>query len=366
MAIDRRSLLLGTLSVIAARPVCAASGASPEIAFASAARRGDGAFAIVLLTEDGAIVRDIPLSARGHDIALDAASGRAVAFARRPGTFAVAFETAQAREPVIFNADEGRHFYGHGAFSRDGRLLYVSENDIAGARGVIGIYDVAAGYRKIGEHASYGLGPHEIILLADGKTLAVANGGLDTVPEAARENLNLDAMEPSLTFVDAASGVLRAKHTLPTDLRRLSLRHIAADHDGHVWFGGQWEGELTSAPQLIGSAGMDRALRLMTPPDTGAVDLKGYIGSVAASRDGRFIAASAPKAGRIVYIDVASGMITAGSLLKDVCGLACDDVADFAATSGFGALRHERVGGPIVSAAEIAGLAFDNHLRRVG
>lgn len=368
MAIDRRNLLLGTVAATAARPVSALSAnlAGDQVAFASTVRRAEGSFAIVLLSEDGRILREVPLSARGHDIAVHAASGRAVAFARRPGTFAVAFETARASEPVIFTAQEGRHFFGHGAFSRDGRLLYVSENDITGARGVIGIYDVARGHKKIGEHESFGLGPHEIILLGDGKTLAVANGGLDTVPEAGRENLNLDAMEPSLTFVDAASGALRAKHVLSGDLQQLSLRHIAADAAGRVWFGGQWEGALNTAPQLIGSAGMDTALRLVAPPATGAIDLKGYIGSIAASRDGRYIAASAPKAGRIVFIDAATGRFAATSLLKDACGIAHDDVADFAATSGFGTLRHERVGGEVLSVTELAGLAFDNHLRRTG
>ena len=365
MAIDRRSLLLGTVAAIGLRPA-SAFAATPAVVFVSAARRADGSFAIVLLSEDGALLREVPLSARGHDIAVHVTSGRAVAFARRPGTFAVAFEKARVAEPVIFTAQEGRHFYGHGAFSADGHLLYVSENDIASARGVIGIYDVAGGYKKIGEHESYGLGPHEIILLGDGKTLSVANGGIDTVPEAGRENLNLDAMEPSLTFVDAGTGALRAKHALSGDLKRLSLRHIAADCTERVWFGGQWEGDMSSAPQLIGSAGMDKALRLVASPATGAIDLKGYIGSVAASRDGRFIAASAPKAGRIVYIDAATGSVVAESLLKDACGIAHDDVADFAATSGFGTLRHERVGGEVLSATELAGLAFDNHLRRVG
>ena len=171
MAIDRRRLLLGTVSLIAARPALAlADVAGLEIAFASAARRGDDVFSLLLLSADGRIVRELPLSARGHDVALHAASGRAVVFARRPGTFAVAFETARTIEPIIFNADEGRHFYGHGAFSTDARLLYVSENDIAGARGVIGIYDVDRGYIKIGEHPSHGLGPHEIVMLTDGVT----------------------------------------------------------------------------------------------------------------------------------------------------------------------------------------------------
>ena len=367
MAIDRRRLLLGTVSLIAARPAFAlAEVAGPEIAFASAARRGDDVFSLLLLSADGRIVRELPLSARGHDVALHAASGRAVVFARRPGTFAVAFETTSTSQPVIFNAHDGRHFYGHGSFSTDGRLLYVSENDIAGARGVIGIYDVDRGYIKIGEHPSHGLGPHEIVMLTDGRTLAVANGGLDTVPEAGRENLNVGVMEPSLTFVDSQTGALIAKYLLPAELNRLSIRHIALDAAGLVWFGAQWEGAQSETPQLIGSAGRDRVLKLIAAPASGQLELKGYIGSMSASRDGSIIAASAPKAGRVVYVDAATGLIRAESLLKDACGIAGEYDDTFAATSGFGVLRHEHAGSSVISETQLADVAFDNHLRRVG
>lgn len=365
MEIDRRSLMLGTIALMA--PASANVVAGPGLtgaAFASAAKHGDGTYVIVLLTADGRVVREIPLSARGHDIAIDAGTGRAVAFSRRPGTLAVAFDTAHVSQPQIFTAAEGRHFYGHGAFSRDGRLLYASENDIAGARGVIGIYDVARSYAKIGEHASFGLGPHEIILLADGKTLAVANGGLDTVPDSGRENLNLDAMQPSLVFVDAASGALRAKHALSGDLKRLSLRHIAADWSGRVWFGGQWEGDPGATPSLIGFADRDTGLKLIAPPAASS-DLKGYIGSVAASAAGRIIAASAPKAGRVIYIDAASGKVTAECLMKDACGIAPDRQTDFAITSGFGDFRHDSAGAAVIAQTQLVDVAFDNHLRRV-
>jgi uncharacterized protein len=378
MAIDRRSFLLGTVAAIAACPgaVAAVELAAEQraVAFVSAAKRADGSFSILLLAADGAIIREVPLSDRGHDIALHPLTGRIVAFARRPGTFAVAIDAHGAVEPQIFTAQSGRHFYGHGAFSRDGQLLYVSENDIAGARGVIGIYDVASAYKKIGEHASFGLGPHEIILLADGQTLAVANGGLDTVPEAGRENLNLDAMEPSLAFIDAETGVLRARHAMPQDLKRLSIRHIAEDLRGRVWFGGQWEGDLTAAPPLIGFAGRDQPLQLikgatsgaLVPDAAGGLGLKGYIGSLAASRDGRIIAASAPKAGRIVYIDADTGAIAGESIFKDGCGVAGVDNAEFAVTSGFGAFRYETAHADVVSETQLRDLAFDNHLRRFG
>ena len=299
----------------------AAADAPQTAAFVAAARVEQG-YAILTLARDGTILRQIPLDARGHDIAIDARSRRAVAFARRPGTFAIAFDLEQERAPVLFNAIEGRHFYGHGAFSADGRLLYVSENDIAAGQGVIGIYDVAAGYKRIGEMPSHGVGPHEIILLDDGRTIAVANGGIDTVPEAGRAMLNLDEMKPNLAFVDAQSGDLLARHDLPSDLNRLSIRHIAADASGAVWFGGQWEGDLAETPELIGRASRDKPLRLIEPDSALGLSLKGYIGSVAASGDGRMIAASAPKAGRIVYVVAETGAVIADSALPDGCGIA--------------------------------------------
>jgi uncharacterized protein len=368
MVIDRRSLLLGTVAAIGygVTRTSPASAGLATVAFASAVKRDDGSFAVALLSAGGEIVREIPLSARGHDVALHRASGNAVVFARRPGTFAVAFKTDSMAQPQIFAAEDGRHFFGHGAFSKDGHLLYVSENDIANARGVIAIYDVSAGYVKIGEHPSYGIGPHEVILMSDGLTLAIANGGLDTVPEAGRANLNTDSMEPSLVFIDRVSGTLRAKHALPVELQRLSIRHLAADRHGLIWFGAQWEGAQSETPQLIGSASATRALRLIEPTLNKAVDLKGYVGSMSASGDGSIIAASAPKAGRVVYIDAASGVIKATSELQDACGIAGESGDAFAATSGFGVLRHEHAGASIISEKQLAGVAFDNHLRRWG
>ncbi len=379
MAIDRRALLLGTLSFLGAAGLGVRAGlaadAADQAAFVAAARVDQG-FAILILSRDGTVLRQLPLEARGHDIAIDRKSGRAVAFARRPGTFAIAFDLDSIREPIVFNAAEGRHFYGHGAFSADGRLLYVSENDIEAGQGVIGIYDVAAGYKKLGEMPSLGVGPHEIILLDDGRTLAVANGGIDTVPEAGRAMLNLDGMKPNLAFVDALNGTLLARHELPSDLNRLSIRHIAADAHGAVWFGGQWEGDLAETPELIGRASRDLPLRLIEPNMPTGVSLKGYIGSVAASGNGAIIGASAPKAGKIVYIAAESGLMIGESALPDGCGIAGEAEEQFAVSSGMGTFRHElpcvgsvneaTPGAPrVFDERTLTSIAFDNHLRRI-
>ena len=106
-------------------------------------------------------------------------------------------------------------------------------------------------------------------------------------------------------------------------------------------------------------------MRLITPQTALGQGLKGYIGSVAASRDGAIIAASAPKAGRILYIDAASGLVRGESVLKDGCGIAGYHAETFAVTSGLGTFRHEQPGAPILSETLLQDIAFDNHLRRV-
>ncbi len=366
MAIDRRRFLLGSALLIAGgrHAVAAALGDEAPI-FASACRRGDGSFSVVLLDLTGRIIREMPIAGRGHDIALHRASARAVVFARRPGFFAVAFDLEGRSEPTVFTPQEGRHFFGHGAFSRDGRRLFVSEHDIDTGDGLIGVYDVAAGYRRVGEFPSQGVGPHEAILMADGRTLAIANGGIATDPSTGREALNLPTMKPSLAFIDSETGELMAKHSLPSDLRMLSIRHIAADGRGRVWFGGQWQGGAEDAPELIGFASLDRPVKILEPASPLGVALKGYIGSVAMSRDGRILAASAPRAGRIVYVDTDQSSLCAQSVLADGCGVAGVVEEDFALSSGLGVVRLETPGGAVQSEARVEGTEFDNHLRLI-
>ena len=97
----------------------------------------------------------------------------------------------------------------------------------------------------------------------------------------------------------------------------------------------------------------------------GGKDLRGYIGAMAVSNDGRFIAASAPKAGHVLYVDSETGQVVGKSDLKDVCGLSSEGEHDFAASSGFGVIRYETAQARVISEHELQDIAFDNHLRRI-
>ena len=367
MVIDRRLLLeLGAAALVSGAAGAALGSEPARDRYLSAARRADGRYVLVIVTGDGRIEREIAIEARGHDIALSPDGRLAVAFARRPGTFALALDLLAAEPKAVFSAPHDRHFYGHGTFSPDGLLLYATENDFEAARGVLGVYDAGAGFARVGELDTHGVGPHDVVLLGDGRTLCVANGGIETHPANGRAKLNVESMRPSLAFIDRESGDLRARHELGRGLNQLSVRHLCADAAGRVWLGGQWEGETSQSPELVGIASLDAPVRLIAPAAPLGVALKGYIGAVAVSRDGRVVAASAPRAGRAIYLDAASERVIGETILPDCCGLApADGASTIAVSSGLGAFLRARPTAVGEDSALVPGLAFDNHLRRL-
>src|SRR5690606_35473613 len=178
-AIDRRTFLaLAGASLLPAR----LARADEQALFLGARLNGDK-FEAAVVDAAGTDRLVLPLEARGHSFAIDLPRGRAVAFARSPGRFAVAFDVGGRTEPVAIAAAPGRHFFGHGIFTPDGRLMLATESDYDGERGVTGIYDATNGFRRIGELDTAGIGPHEVLLMPDGRTACVANGGILTHPD---------------------------------------------------------------------------------------------------------------------------------------------------------------------------------------
>lgn len=237
--------------------------ADASAACVACCRRHDGTYAAAILSEDGDVLSAFDLDGRGHAAAVRKDPATAVVFARRPGRFAVVIDVDRRRALQAVAPPANRRFAGHGFFSADGRLLFAAENDFGGERGVLGIYDATDGYSRLGEFDTHGIGPHEALLLADGRTIAVANGGILTHPDYPRQKLNLATMARSLTLLDAASGDLLAKATLPPAMHQLCIRHMAEVAPGTLWFGAQHEGPRTIVPPLVGRFERDRGLSLM-------------------------------------------------------------------------------------------------------
>ena len=325
--------------------------------FASACRRPDGSYGCAVFAEDGRIVSEVALPDRGHDIAFDPVSGRAIAFARRPRTFAVVFDPKTGETLRTLASAKGRHFFGHGFFSPDGRLIYATENDFEAARGLIGVYDVQRDFARIAEFDTHGMDTHEALLMPDGETIVVANGGIETHPDYGRQKLNLATMEPSLVFIDRRTGDLLAKHRLEDSLHQLSIRHLAIDGERKVWFGCQYEGPSADAPQLLGFATPEAGLALIEMPRRDLARLSNYVGSVAASADGTRIAISSPVGGEVMIVDATRKTLVESRAIRDGCGLAANG-AGFLATSGHGLVTHVAPNG----AERRADLEWDNHI----
>ena len=349
---SRRSVLAGLLALSAAPSAGWADVGNPT--FVSAARTPDGSFKLYGLTQAGQIAFECPLPARGHAAAAHPLRAEAVAFARRPGTFALILDCRSGAVRAQLESPQGRHFYGHGAFSRDGALLFTTENDFDAGQGVVGVWDVARNYQRIGEFSSGGVGPHDIKLMPDGETLVVANGGIETHPDTGRTKLNLPTMRSSLSYL-SLEGALRSNMILPEAHQRNSIRHLAVSASGTVAFAMQWQGDLARDLPLLGlHERATDAPRLLAPASVRT--MAGYLGSVAISPSGKDVAVTSPRVGTAMVFSE-NGAVTRVEE-NDVCGIASLG-AGFVMTAGTGVVMPpsgKRVGHAV---------SWDNHLIRI-
>lgn len=353
--IDRRGFVkaagLSFLAALQPRALLALQRA--DAVYASGLRARDGSYAVATVTERGEIVDQVTLPNRAHGMAFSKASGRTVAFARRPGTYAMIFDPWNRAEPIVITSPEGRHFYGHGAFSPDGKLLYASENDFDNNRGMIGIYDTTDRFARIGEYETYGVGPHDMTVSDDGRTLVIANGGIETHPDFGRTKLNLGHMLPSLTLVDAATGALVEKHALPPQLAQVSTRHVDIDATGRIWFACQYEGHRKDLPPLVGYFGRGEDLTFVSLPEETTRRLANYVGAIAVNRDEGLVGVTSPKGGTAVTLDAKTGAVVHEESVADAAGIA-------PAPRGFAVSSY---GGEFLNTR--SDVAWDQHIVRV-
>lgn len=350
----RRAILAGLLAASAASVPGWAAAGSP--AYLACARDPDGAFALYGLGPDGAERFRVPLPERGHAGAAHPSRSEAVVFARRPGAYALVIDCASGAVRHRLAPPEGRQLNGHGAFLAGGAVLATVEQVSVGSEGRMGLWDAEGGYRRLGEIATGGIGPHEALAAPDGRTLVVANGGIETDP-ADRSKLNLDTMRPSLAYLTAEDGIEETV-TLPPDLAQCSIRHLALRSDGLLAFAMQWEGEEGVAAPLLGLHRRGEAPRLLQAPEAEALAMRGYAGSVAFSGDGARVAVTSPHGGRVQSF-AADGRFLGVALRADACGLAAHPEG-FVASDGLGALVVVTESG--LRPLSVSERAWDNHL----
>ncbi|HEY9103520.1 DUF1513 domain-containing protein [Chitinimonas sp.] len=155
-----------------------------------------------------------------HGIAMDPQDKlRLVLFEKiGPGACEVDLGGGTVTRPLPASA--GHAFYGHGAFSPDGSLLYATETALNGLTGAITVRD-GRSLALLGAFPSYGHKPHDCQLIDDGRTMVVANAGAGSLGEAG-----------CLSYVDVQTGALLERVPVPND--RVNAGHFAIAGNGDV------------------------------------------------------------------------------------------------------------------------------------
>ncbi|HEY7141562.1 MAG TPA: DUF1513 domain-containing protein [Methylomirabilota bacterium] len=265
---------------------------------------------------------DLALPGRGHAFAVSPRRPEAVLFSRRPGQTALVIDLA--RDRVLATIEHARHrlFCGHGVYASGGALLLATEEAGEEGHGVVGCYDPAQEYRRVGEFSSHGIGPHEMTVLGDGRTVVVANGGYVTSPDASGVKLDRDRMRPSLALLDARDGRLLAEGRLPEPLWRLSLRHLAIGRGDLIAVAAQDEGEPGDLLPLAAVWRRRAGLELLDAGPGVTPRMRGYCGSAAVDVAGALLGVSCPRGGLAVFWDLETARVIGTVDLADGCGLA--------------------------------------------
>jgi hypothetical protein len=304
---------------------------------------------------------------RGHGLCQNPAQPEhVVMFSRRPGTAGIRLNTRSGDIDGTFYSEKDRYMQGHGCYSADGKWLYCTESSISSGEGKITVRD-AVTLEQVNEFNSYGIGPHEILLMPDGHTLVVANGGLLTHPDSGRKVLNLATMRSSLTYIDSRNGDLISEHVLAE--AKASIRHIAVASDGTVAIGLQIQREAMSNNKLTPLAAIHKPGQSLIPliaPAALMVKLNDYMGSVAIHNEARIAAFASPKGDLVMFWHLDDLSWQSYHAFHDVCGLTVSqDNKYFVLSNSVGKIRQINAHSLKIDkqkSLNFSGKSWDNHL----
>jgi hypothetical protein len=364
MHINRRTFLGLTGAALAASALggWALMHSGPQPLLLSARNDSGGKHFAVGYRLDGSQVFATQVSERCHDVIGHPFLPMALFVGRRPSTQSYLIDTRDGRLLQTLNSPKQRHFYGHAVFHKDGEWLYATENDTSEpGRGVLGVYRLQGEQlQRTGELSTHGIGPHQLLWLPDGETLAVANGGIRTEADS-RVEMNLDTMESSLVLMHR-DGSLISKEQLPEHMN--SVRHMAVASDGTLVSGQQYMGEISDVVPLLAIKRPGQPFQHFPVAEAQRQLMNQYTASVAIHSELRLLALTAPRGNRVFIWDLDSAELRLDAPLADCAGVGA--VAEgFVVSSGVGRCRLYDCRSAQISSQPLqlpAGL-WDNHLR---
>lgn len=232
----------------------------------------------------------------GHGLAFNPVKPeRAVLFEKRgKGACEVDLRAGKVVREIL--TADNRQFYGHGAYSPDGKILYAAETITEGEfNGLIVMRD-AKSFKEIGEFPSYGPRPHDCQILKDSKTMIITNGG----------GLINEKEKGSVTYVDIESQKLIKKISI--DNRLFNAGHVAVAENGDIAVvSAPREGSPAKRNGGVTIGGKDKELKTADGPSNILKKLVGETLSVCIDDHHRIAAATTPDANRITFWDLDSG-----------------------------------------------------------
>jgi hypothetical protein len=238
----------------------------------------------------------IPLPFVGHGFAPNPARPHIAALFEKRGKGACEVDLTAGTMIRPIETAANRKFYGHGAYSADGSLLYATETITEGNfDGVIVVRD-AETLQVLGEFPSFGPRPHDCIMIDGGNTMVITNGG------------GFVGEEPgSVTYVDVNTQQLLDK--LEIDNHDMNAGHVAVSAVGDI--------AVVSAPRegmdyanncgglSIGSA--NRPFSAIREPSSLTASMLGESLSVCIDENNRVAAVTTPAANLVSFWNLDSG-----------------------------------------------------------
>jgi hypothetical protein len=259
---------------------------------------GRTTYLLALFDLDRAGTRTVPMDFFGHGFAPDPRAARRGVIFEKKGPGCCEVDLVDGRVVRSIAAADGRAFYGHGAFSRDGALLFATENKLDTKEGLIAVRDGRT-FRELGQFPTYGKSPHDCQLVDGGKTLAITNGGGKFDDASA-----LGA--PSVTFVEVDSARLLEKLTFETP--RINAGHLVVTGKRDVaTISAPREGLPTTDPGGITLRSGHGPFRTLAEPKDVVSRMVGETLSLCIDDRSSVVGATNPDGNLVTFWDVASG-----------------------------------------------------------
>jgi uncharacterized protein len=258
---------------------------------------GQTTYLLALFDLDRGGTKTVRMTFFGHGFAADPkAPHRGVIFEKKgPGCCEVDLASGTVVRPIATAAN--RAFYGHGAFSADGQLLFATENRLDAKDGLIAVRDGRT-LRELGQFPTHGKSPHDCQLIDAGRTLAITNGGGridDSSAEAA----------PSVTFVEVHSAKLLERLTFETP--RINAGHLALNRRRDlVTISAPRDGLPTSDPGGVTVRSRGSAFATMTEPREVVTRMVGETLSLCIDEGSSVVAATNPDGNLVTFWDLES------------------------------------------------------------